>query len=185
MIDIIRLEEAPPSAYPDAPSGLSEGAEALEAEMIWSRIEAYTAHRFTDREVVWTIEGREDDDWTPSLAPVTSVTAEKWESGAWVSTTLPDGPLGYCVPSDGIFRVRAQVGAGPTPAAITEAFRRLAEYSAEIGDRGLLKDAPGATSYSSNLGGEIQESFSRHAAWAARAIQNSGAGDLLRPYRRT
>ena len=64
------------------------------------------------------------------------------------------------------------------PAAVSEAFRRLAEYMADDTDRA------GVSSYSVNMGGAIQESYQRSAAHAARALQNSGAADLLRPYRR-
>ena len=67
---------------------------------------------------------------------------------------------------------------------VTEAFRRLAEYSAEIGERGILQDKPGAHSYSSSVGGEVSESFRRDAAWAAKALHLGGAADLLREYRR-
>ncbi|MBV1865828.1 MAG: hypothetical protein KUG74_15535 [Rhodobacteraceae bacterium] len=45
-------------------------------------------------------------------------------------------------------------------------------------------DKPGATSYSLNLGGNMDQAITRNQAWKARAMQNSGAGDLLRPYRR-
>ena len=178
MTDLLQEAEATPAAYPATPSGLSTPAAALDAEMIWERIEAYTRTRYTAREVVWTVEGREDASWTPPLSPVVSHTAEKWENGAWVSTTLPDGPVGLCLPSHGVFKVTAQVGAGDPPAAVSEAFRRLAEYMADDTDRA------GVSSYSVNMGGAIQESYQRSAAHAARALQNSGAADLLRPYRR-
>lgn len=178
MTDLLQEAEATPASYSATPSGLSIPAAALDAEMIWERIEAYTRTRYTPREVVWTVEGGEGESWTPPLSPVASYTAEKWESGAWVSTTLPDGPVGLCLPSDGVFKVTAQVGAGNPPTAVSEAFRRLAEYMADDTDRA------GVSSYSVNMGGAIQESYQRSAAFAARALQNSGAADLLRPYRR-
>lgn len=178
MTDLLQENEATPASYPDSPSGLSIPAAALDAEMIWERIEAYTRTRYTEREVVWTVEGGEGENWTPPLSPIASHTAEKWESGAWVSTALPDGPVGLCLSSDGVFKVTAQVGAGNPPAAVSEAFRRLAEYMADDTDRA------GVSSYSVNMGGAIQESYQRNAAHAARALQNSGAADMLRPYRR-
>lgn len=178
MTDLLQENEATPASYPDSPSGLSIPAAALNAEMIWERIEAYTRTRYTEREVVWTVEGGEGENWTPPLSPIASHTAEKWESGAWVSTALPDGPVGLCLSSDGVFKVTAQVGAGNPPAAVSEAFRRLAEYMADDTDRA------GVSSYSVNMGGAIQESYQRNAAHAARALQNSGAADMLRPYRR-
>lgn len=183
MIDLLDQSEGTPASYPIV-TGLSTAAAALDQDMIWQRIESYIAHRWRVREVVWTLEGEEGADWRLPLSPLISQTSEKWESGAWISVTLANGPLGLCLPSDGTFRVTAQVGdAGTVPAAVSEAFRRLAEYSEEIGERGLLKDAPGASSYSASLG-EISESFDRSPTWAARALINSGAADLLRPYRR-
>lgn len=178
MADLLQEIEAIPAGYPATPSGLSTPAAALDAEMVWERIEAYTRTRYTAREVVWTVEGCEAENWTPPLSPVASHAAEKWEGGAWVAVTLADGPVGLCLPSDGVFRVTAQVGADDPPAAVSEAFRRLAEYMADDTDRA------GVSSYSLNMGGAIQESYTRTASHAARALQNSGAADLLRRYRR-
>jgi hypothetical protein len=178
MADLLQENEATPASYPATPSELSTPAAALDAEMIWERIEAYTRTRYTARELVWTVEGGEGENWTPPLSPIASHTAEKWESGAWVSTALPDGPVGLCLPSDGVFKVTAQVGAGDPPKVVSEAFRRLAEYMADDTDRA------GVSSYSVNMGGAIQESYQRNAAHAARALQNSGAADMLRSYRR-
>ncbi|WP_197917310.1 hypothetical protein [Thiosulfatihalobacter marinus] len=178
MADLLQEIEETPASYPATPSGLSTPAAALDAEMIWERIEAYTRTRHTAREVVWTIEGGEGEDWQAPLSPLGFYTAEKWESGAWVSVTLADGPVGLCLPSDGVFKITAQVGAGDPPKAVSEAFRRLAEYMADETDRA------GVSSYSVNMGGAIQETYQRSAAHAARALQNSGAADLLRPYRR-
>jgi len=178
MTDLLQENEATPATYPASPSGLSDPASWIDAEIIWERIEAYTRTRYTAREVVWTVEGGEGENWTPPLSPIASHTAEKWESGAWVLTALPDGPVGLCLPSDGVFKVTAQVGDGTPPKAVTEAFRRLAEYMADDTDRA------GVSSYSVNMGGAIQESYQRNAAHAARALQNSGAADMLRPYRR-
>jgi len=164
------------TAYPDAPEGLSTAAAALEADALWARIEAYTAYRFTERAVVWTVDG--EGDWTPPLTPASIDGAEKWEGTEWVSTTLPEGPFGYCLPGDGPYRITGTAGAGPVPAPVAEAFRRLAEYLSDTDDR------PGASNYSVNMGGAIQESYDRAPHWVARAMINSGAADLLRPYRR-
>ncbi len=178
MTELLKESEAVPAYHTGQSGGLSQAAVTLDANMIWQRIEAYTRTRYTPREVVWIVEGGEGENWTPPLSPIVSQTAEKWESGAWVSTALPDGPVGLCLPSDGVFKVTAQVGAGAPPKAVSEAFRRLAEYMADDTDRA------GVTSYSVNMGGAILESYQRSAAHMARALQNSGAADLLRPYRR-
>lgn len=78
----------------------------------------------------------------------------------------------------GPYRFTATVGGGDVPAAVSEAFRRLAEYLADDPERS------GASSYSVNMGGAIEESFNRNPAWIARALDLSGAADLLRPYKR-
>lgn len=184
MPDVLKQVEAIPASYPATPPGLSAKAAALDAAALWARIEEYTTHRFTERGVVWIIEGCEGEDWTPPLAPLVSQSAEKWENGAWVAVTLESGPVGLCLPSDGTFRITAQVGAGPVPAAVSEAFRRLAEYSVEIGTDGLMGGHASHAQHDVNLGGEINEGFRRSQMWAARALQISGAADLLRPYRR-
>lgn len=176
-IDLIKQFEDVPAAYPAAPSGLSTAAAALDSDMIWSRIEAYTAHRFTVREVVWTLLCDGGDQFHPPLTPVVSREAHVWQNEAWEAVTLLDGPLGICLPYDGTFKITAQVGAGDVPAPVSEAFRRLAEY---------LADDPGTAGASSTSVaiGPIQEELTRNPAWVARAMQLSGAGDLLRNYRR-
>lgn len=174
---ILKQVEAIPATYPTTPTGLSPAANELSSDAIWARIESYIAHRFTSRAVVWTIEGA--GDWSPPLTPAAVTAAQKWVSGSWVEITLPAGPFGFCLPSDGVIRVSANVGGGTVPAAVSEAFRRLAEYSADTDDRA------GASSYSASLGGgDVGEHYTRASSWLARAMQNSGAGDLLRQYRR-
>jgi len=163
------------ATYPAAPAGLSDAAAALDANVVWARIESYTAHRFTSRAVVWTVEGA--GEWTPPLTPATIIDAEKWESGAWVTVTLPEGPYGFDLPGDGPYRITGTAGAGPVPAPVAEAFRRLAEYMAE------KQDHHGTSSYKVSVG-PVDLEASRNPAWIARAMINSGAADLLRPFRR-
>jgi hypothetical protein len=176
MIDLIKQFEAVPATYPDAPVGLSDEAAALGASMIWARIESYTAHRWTPREVVWTLLGDGGDQWHPPLTPIVSREAHYW-GDQWEGLTLLDGPLGVCLPFGGTYKITAQVGAGDVPAAVSEAFRRLAEYMAD--DPGRV----GTTSFTDKIG-PLEESVNRAPTWLARAMQYSGAGDLLRPYRR-
>jgi len=69
------------------------------------------------------------------------------------------------------------VGGGDVPAAVSEAFRRLAEYLASA-------TAPtGVTSQTVTVG-QLSEAVTLTPSHMARAIQLSGAADLLRPYRR-
>lgn len=171
------------TTYPDAPEGLSEKAAALDANFIWSRIEAFTAWRWSEREVVWTVEGA--GEWAAPLAPATLDSVEVWDNGAWVECTPDPSPWGgYDLPACGPYRITATVGGGDVPAAVSEAFRRLAEYSVEISADGMVAGHPSHTAHTVGIGNAINESYDRPATWAARAMQHSGAADLLRPYRR-
>jgi len=178
---VMQTEDAPAS-WPGAPAGLSDKAAAIEPAVLWQRLESWIAHRFAARDVTWIVEG--PGAWSAPLAPATVTDAQQWGGTAWVDYPLLAGPFGYHLPA-GQFKIVATVGGGDVPAAVAEAYRRLAEYSAEIGDPfNTMQDAPGASSYSSDIGGELQESFTRPSTWAARALHYSGAADLLRPYRR-
>lgn len=172
----IKQTEALPEAYPSVSlSGLSAAAAAL-ADAAWQRIEAYTAYRWSERDVEWIVEGC--GAWQPPLTPATITTVEIWRADAWEAVTLSPSPLGgYCLPG-GTFRFTGTAGGGVVPPAGEEAFRRLAEYMAA--DPGT----PGATSERTDIPGVMSEETSRAATWMARAMANSGAGDLLRPYRR-
>lgn len=174
MAATLKEVEAIPASYP-AVTGLSTAAAALDADALWQRVEAYCRVRFTEREVIWTVEG--PGLWEAPLSPATISTVGVWEGGAWQAVTLSEGPYGYDLPGDGPYRITANVGAGSVPAAVSEAFRRLAEYLADKPDRA------GASSYSIDFG-ELKESYDRTPAWVAKALQLSGAADLLRPYKR-
>lgn len=183
MAELVKETEAVPASYPMAPTGLSTKAAAIDPGVIWQRIEPYIRLRWREREVVWIVEG--EGEWSPPLSPATVSTVEVWQATEWVETTPPVSPFGGIVlPGDGPYRITASVGSGTPPAAVLEAFRRLAEYSAEIADYSAAKGHAGATNVNSSLG-QLSTSFDRSATWAARAMQYSGAADLLRPYRRT
>lgn len=176
---ISQTEEAP-AAYPATPSGLSTAAAALDADMIWQRIEAFTAHRYSERAVTWIVEGC--GEWHPPLAPATIATVEIWLADAWEAVTLSPSPLGgYCLPG-GTYRFAGTLAAGSpgpaVPAAVEEAFRLLAEYMAAA-----KRGAPGTTRERVTAG-SVTVDKTRAASWSAQAIANSGAGDLLRNFRR-
>lgn len=177
MAELLKQVEAAPESYPGAPAGMSQAAALLDPDAIWQRIEAYTAHRWTPRTVVWTVEG--PGEWSPPLTPATVSTAEVWDGSAWIAAA-PDASWsgGYDLILEGPYRITASVGGGAVPAAVNEAFRRLAEYLAEATDT-----PAGASSYAYQLGDQ-QETIQRNPAHVAKAMQNSGAADLLRPYRR-
>jgi hypothetical protein len=176
MLELVKQSEAIPASYPARPSGLSTAADALDPDTLWARIESYIAHRFTTREVVWILDGC--GDWTVPLTPATITASERWNGEAWETYTLPAGPYGYALTMEGQYRITADVGGGDVPAAILEAYSRLAEYLADGTDRA------GVSEYSVNMGGTIMESYKRNSSWVARSIELSGAADLLRPYRR-
>jgi len=175
-MEILQRDEAVPASYPAIPSGLSTAAMMLNESALWARIEAHTAHRFTTREVVWTVEG--PGEFKPDLQPATITAREVWDGVAWITASLSDGPLGgVLLAGEGPYRFTADVGGGDVPAPVYEAYRRLAEYLAEHGN------PAGASSYSYRLG-DVEETTQRSPAHVARALQNSGAADLLRRYRR-
>lgn len=170
----IKQDEAAPESYPGTPSDLSAAARAIDLSIIWQRIEAYTTRRYTARVVVWTVEGA--GEWVPPLAPATVSTTEIWNGQAWETVTLSPSPLGgYVLPGCGPYRFTANVGGGAVPAAVIEAYRRLAEFYAGAatspGVRQESVDGIGSTEYD--------------LAALSNAVVKSGAGDLLRPYRRT
>ncbi|WP_428927870.1 hypothetical protein [Marinibacterium sp. SX1] len=178
MATTIKETEAVPSAYPDLPDGLSNAALFVNSFAIWQRIESYCRVRWTARTVTWVVEGQ--GDWQPPLSPATVSIVEVWDADdGWVATSPGASPLGgYCFDGCGPYQVTAEVGGGDVPAAVSEAYRRLAEYLADEPDRA------GVSSYSVNMGGAIEESYQRSPTWSARALELSGAADLLRPYKR-
>lgn len=179
MAVTLQQVEAVPAAWPAPPGGLSTAAAALDPAMIWQRIEAYVLHRWTARAVIWIVEG--PGDWLAPLTPATITGAELWDGAAWVEVFPTASALGgYALASEGPYRVTATVGGGTVPAAVQEAFRRMAEYLA--GARGSTNE-PGASNSKFRIGDAIDFEVTRNPAWVARAMIYSGAGDLLRPYR--
>jgi len=177
MATAIKQIESVAETYPAAPSGLSTAAAALPAALIWQRIESYIAWRWTPRDVTWVVEGH--GTWHAPLTPATISTVEAWSSAdEWESVTLAPSPLGgYFLPATGPYRFTASVGAGTVPAVVNEAFRRLAEYMAAKSGKPSARNEPVSA-------GSITITHSRDEAWMAHAMQNSGAADLLRNYRR-
>lgn len=153
----------------DAPlNELGRMVEFVGQEPLWQRLEQWVAHRWHERTVVWIVEGY--GEWTPPLTPVTEVTAERWEGNAWEAATLDAAPMGHSLPIAARYRFTAVVGRdNPVPHDVVEAMRRLVFYCAQ------LCDDPGGTT----TAGEVE----RPVAWPARAMQLSGAADLLRKYR--
>lgn len=178
MATTVKQNEAIPASYPSVTPfnrlGYIDDVQdaPVDADQVWQRIEAYIAHRFTARAVVWIVEG--GGDWEPPLTPTTVQTVETWGYGAWVASTAVPSPYGgLCLPDDGPWRITASVGGGDVPAAVSEAFKRLHEYT-----RGINDSFKNETAGLGSSEGEIVRN------WTAKAMQLSGAGDLLRTYRR-
>lgn len=176
MATTIKQTEAIPDNYPTVTpfnrAGFMEGDSPPNNDQVWQRIESYTAYRWTVREVIWIVEG--SGEWEPPLAPATITGIELWQSNAWAAVTLEPSPLGgICLPGDGPYRFTADVGGGVVPAAVSEAWKRLHEYTRGINDSFKTESA-----FISDEGGEMVRN------WTGKAIQLSGAADLLRPYRR-
>jgi hypothetical protein len=158
--------------------------------MVWDRIEAFIAWRWTSRAVVWIVEAQhgEGGNWKPTLTPATITTVESWDpTNVWVTASPPLDPSpngGYWLPwtSNAPFRFTgtAGVNGSTVPEAVKTAFRRLAEYMASDPE-----DIAGASRFRMILAQrEIEMDYDRSPTWLAMALRNSGAADLLRPYRR-
>jgi hypothetical protein len=173
----LKQTEDLPTSYPTV-TGLSTEADALDKDALWQRLEAYCAYRWTPRTVVWVAEGC--GDWKAPLAPAEVSLCERWNGQEYETVTPDASPYGgYVFHHHGPHRITATVGDGVTcPAAVLEAFRRFAEYSAEIN----AEDS--AAAYRAVSEGSLSETVRRNVGWTARALINSGAADLLRPYRR-
>ncbi len=186
MSDDVRLYKQTEAAvtYPSV-AGLSDAAIALDQDALWQRLEQWIAYRWPKREVVWVVAGR--GEFMPPLADATVTKTEvaqsgTWETPPWLEIDLMRGPFGVELRGKR-YRITADVGSDDDPpAAVLEAYRRLAEYMAEA-DAKVSKYQPGAfTSYSEGLS-DASISVSRPMNHKARAIHYSGAADLLRPWR--
>ncbi|SFP35160.1 hypothetical protein [Tranquillimonas alkanivorans] len=191
MATTIRQVEEKPAAYPPAPTVSGQSLTPDDAAVLWQRLESYIVHRWTPRQVVWTVEG--EGEWTPPLTPADVTSVEVWESGAWVATTPPAGPLGgYDFPGDGPYRVMATAGDTGVPVEevkppedVLWAFRRLAAYCVSPARHANLLSATSVEEEErAGDGSTARLSYERPATWLGRAIVNSGAADLLRTYRR-
>lgn len=182
MAVTVSQEESLPVDYP-AITGLSSAALGVDLDALWQRLEAWIAYRFTARTVIWIVDG--PGEWVVPLVPATIASTEVWQDDDWTEVTLAPAPLGgFQLQGDGPYRITASVGAGPTPAAVVEAFRRLAEWTADAeNSRHTWGSNAGAKRAAMNVG-NVALSISRDPNFAAHAMQQSGAADLLRTYRR-
>jgi hypothetical protein len=165
--ETLQETEGEPSSYPALP-----GTFTVTTAVVWKRLEGWISYRWGERTVEWIVAG--PGTWSPRLKPASIDSAQAWDGDTWETVTLQPGPLGFELDSR-TYKVTATVGSTDSPPdAVLEAGRRLAEYLDQAG----ADPAKGHTSVSD---GDF--SYSRPAAWAARAMHYSGAADLLRSYR--
>ena len=152
MATTIKQTEALPEAYPDVSVDSTTAGAAADPMLVWQRIEAYVAHRWTEE--TWNGSWTAAASGTPPLTPATISTVEVWQDDAWTAVTLSPSPLGGYVLPGGTYRFTGTVGAGDVPAGVLEAFRRLAAYmAAEVGRAGASAERIAA--------GSLTFSFSR------------------------
>lgn len=161
------------TTYPTTPTGLSTAAAAIAPAVIWDRLYSYIGHRWGTNLVSWRLQGC--GEFIPRLTPYTVEDVFYWSNSGWVLTPLQAGPVGIELPAFNIWKIDATTGGGvmAVPAAVARAYVLLAEYMASTS-----KNPAGVASLTS---GQLSMRFSRDHA--ARALQQSGAADLLRPYR--
>jgi hypothetical protein len=162
--------ESEPESYPTTSPAVTLN------DVAWQRVEPYIAYRYTPRDVEWIVNG--PGEWLPPLYPATISTVEIWNGSGWDDCTPDASPLGgYVLTGWGPYRFSGIVGGGDVPAAVWEAVKRLAAYlAAKPGTAGVRSERIEA--------GSISISRTRSESWMASALQNSGAADLLRPYRK-
>lgn len=186
MAATISQQEELPEAWPTITTKLALPLRTGEEGALWQRIEAWVNVRWTPRAVVWIVEG--PGEWVPPLSPATITAVSIWDD-AWITTTAAPSPLGgLTLDQVGPYRVTATVGGGTLPPSVEKAFTRFADYLSVAVDRNNPGGSLAATSWSEkqDLGGGASHEMgaSRPASWLARSLVNSGAADLLRPYRR-
>ncbi len=199
MATTIRITEGEPDNYPrivlhDDPTVEQDPEPSIRKVVItaWQRVECYISHRWNTRTVEYIVEG--EGDWSPDLSPTTISTIEVWRGNTWVTTTLNPTPLGgYTLEGDCTYRLTGTVGSvDEPPRAVKDAVFRLVQYFNSV------NETPPSHRIISSLKtdqdpyyapGEFQHSLREleierpNPQWIARAMQYSGAADLLRPYR--
>ena len=151
------------------------------SDSAWARIESYIAFRWPVRSCVFIVEG--PGKWIAPLQPFRATITEVWLDQDWVPMTLAPNALGgFVLDGVGPYRIIGELGSGvEPPPIIRKAVLRLAEYFKAVGEMGVEDRAANAVTMSVGaLGIERQ----RSTTWVAKALQQSGAADLLRPFRR-
>ncbi|MEM9705161.1 MAG: hypothetical protein AAF850_03695 [Pseudomonadota bacterium] len=195
MATTVRIEEAAVETYPEAATfeGPLSGVGEKLLRTAWERIESYITQRWTSRACTFVVKG--SGDWEPPRHPFTATTIEIWADDVWEPVTVPVSPLGgFILRDEGPYRFVGTVGDGSTPPrAVMEAVFRLAEYFGAAHSIPADQRVATRTSVAEHaddygvIPGNLVPTTEREFAnptFLARALQNSGAADLLRPYRR-
>lgn len=192
MPSTLSIEEAEPTNWPQIDpddDGASVPATAQDDEptfrrytrAAWQRVQGWVAHRWNVRSCVFVVEG--PGDWIAPLQPFTATAMEQWIDNAWVSVTLAPNALGGLVlDAVGPYRLTGSLGtANAPPEVVRQAVWRLGKYleAADV----LPANERATSSYKFDVGG-LSVERARNPNWIARAMQQSGAADLLRPWRR-
>lgn len=205
MAELMREVEGVPESWPVIPEAdlipitdITGQPVNSDLAWVWQRIEAYSRERWTPREVVWLVQG--GGAWTPPLSPVRIEMMETW-AGDWMPGAGKRSPWGSLVLSGDAHRITGIVGENnPVPPVVMKAAARLANYLTQQIDgsdpdlwatkmRWIVTPPDeaitvGEGTASITRGHKTEESYERAADYIAKALQYSGAADLLRPYRR-
>lgn len=196
MSATLRITEGEPESYPQVTDPIPSTDTPVEKVVTaaWQRVESYIAHRWNSRSVEYIVEG--PGEWQPRLSPTTITTTEVWSGGEWDAVTLDPDPLGGYVLENETYRFTGTLGSeNEPPRAVKEAVFRLVEYFLAIKETPPKERFMKSFGYESrpddplgglhNPGPDQGVNFERHnAQWIPRALQYSGAADLLRPYRK-
>lgn len=178
MAVTLKEDESAPAAWPTVTPYLRAAQlDPYEPDVsnaaVWQRIEAWISTRWPAREVVYTVEGT--GYWKARLRPFTVAKVEVWVDVGWIEAAPHPDPFGDLnLTEDRPYRITGTAGDDSTPPdVVQEAWRRLHSY--------MVGNA------SATLDGLSRHSSDTHEAtrgYGAKAMQLSGAADLLRPYRR-
>lgn len=192
MPTTLSIVEGEPATWPqidptDEAAAVPAVAEADEPALrnftraAWQRVQGWIAYRWNVRSCVFVVEG--PGDWVAPLQPFTATSFQQWLDNSWSAVTLAPTALGgYVLDAVGPYRFTGNLGAATAPPeAVRQAVWRLATFfeAAEA----VPAEERALTGYKFTLHG-LTEERERNANWIARAMQQSGAGDLLRPWRK-
>lgn len=190
--EMMVFDEMEPAAYPVVPPSALLVVDTGIPAWIWQRIEAYCNWRWTPREAQIDVDGV---GWfNLPVRPFRVTKVEFFAGEAWEEVLPPHAEQrGWRMYS--AFercRITGMVGEdNPAPEAVIHAAIRLHAYlghTPESFPMWATSRSHTAENTTHGEGGSTStrnETFQRHADYLAKAIQHSGAADLLRRYRRS